>query len=278
MNDRLYENFSDMVVNHNLLNGIDHIVCLFSGGKDATILLQFLRRYLKEKNLEVPVNVVMVTYPKHMYFDGDKKRECYIDLLDYWKKQDVIIDIFIPEQEDFADNCDKSCEICKKTRKSFVDPYLYNVQRSNKNKTIGVMTGYSLYDILAYYELIGQMTNKIKNMPQDNTVEHKRINGMLHKFKPREELPNNLVMLRPLLNMREDLIKEYLAENKIPYITKPCKAGSRKFKRIYFKKLDGDFGIENGTYDELLSSLKMKGVQLPTTFEEIKDSNYFIDC
>jgi tRNA(Ile)-lysidine synthase TilS/MesJ len=41
----LYANFSKVVEKYELLEGLDNLIYLFSGGKDATTGLDFLQRY-----------------------------------------------------------------------------------------------------------------------------------------------------------------------------------------------------------------------------------------
>ena len=188
--ERLYSNFCEVIDKYNLLQNINHLAYLFSGGKDATIGIDFLQRYLNDNSIKIPLDVVMVTYPKHVYFMEDgSPAECYINTVSYWKQRGISLTVFTPEAEDFADDEPAACGVCKRVRKSYVDPYLENLQKENPNITIGVVTGYTLYDVLAYMDEILLVTDFKSNDFFDNDPKVKnRVLNCLHK-QPRAATP-----------------------------------------------------------------------------------------
>ncbi|MCR4623292.1 MAG: hypothetical protein K5780_01365, partial [Alphaproteobacteria bacterium] len=65
----LFNNFCETIEKHELLSATKRLIFCFSGGKDATIGLYFLRKYLEENKIEIKLHVIMVLFPKHVYFD-----------------------------------------------------------------------------------------------------------------------------------------------------------------------------------------------------------------
>jgi tRNA(Ile)-lysidine synthase TilS/MesJ len=255
-------------------------VFLFSGGKDATIGLDFLIKYLTRQVVPIHLDVVLVTYPKHVYYleDGTAS-QCYIDVINYWKNRAINLITYNPDEEDFSDDEITACGVCKRVRKSCIDPYLEKSLREKAGKVVGVITGYTLYDALAYMDEILLVTNFMNNNFLESDIKIKnRVMNCLHKMKAREELPNGLTVIRPLINMHENQVIDYVETMEIPYINRACKAAKSKHKRKYFTALDVAAPINHTDYKSLLQFIKRLDIEFPTTFEDILLSNYFTDC
>ena len=156
-NVSMYNKYAQILENYQLLNK-DKVIFLSSGGKDATIGLHFLSKYIVEKKLDVELTVVLVEYPKHVYYDSEGNRtQEYMKYLEYCKKQEIDLRTYSCEQEDFEDNNIKGCYVCKQNRKSIIDKVLeeYCVREGN----ITIFTGYTLFDIMAYFEEFLILTN-----------------------------------------------------------------------------------------------------------------------
>jgi len=275
--DKMFELFSNTIERYDLLEGIENVVYLFSGGKDATFGLYFINKYIKEKGLGVKLNAIMVTYPLHVYFEEDgKEADCYSRTKKFWKDQGVNLEVFISKEEDLKDGAIDGCKICKSARKKIVDNYLNNVSMSEKT---AIVTGYTLYDILAYMDEYCLVTNY--NFDTSDIFDKKiinRIQNCLHKMKIKEELPNGFRIIRPLAVFKEDDILNYINAHSIPYTSRPCKVSSFKHKRAYFKVLNLASQINNSSYEGVMEFLSKNNVDLPNTFEDISYDNFFTDC
>lgn len=275
--DEMYGVFKNAIENYQLMKGIDNVVFLFSGGKDATVGLYFLNNYIKEKELKINLKTILVTYPQHVYYNSDgSETACFTRTKQFWSSNNVEIDIFDSRCKDLEDEAIEGCKVCKAARKEIVDKYIKDI--GNTGKT-AIVTGYTLYDILAYLDEYCLMTNySLDSSDTGNEKLAKRISNCLHKMKIKEELPNGFRIIRPLAVLKEDSIMNYINEHGIPFVNNPCKIGSKKHKRAYFNVLNLISRVNNASYEGVLKFLSKHNVELPETYEDIEYENYFTDC
>jgi len=259
----------DSIEKYELLNHTEKLVVLFSAGKDATFALYEIVNYIRKNSLKIDMDVILVTYPLHVYFDvNDNELEEFRLIKKFWAEKGVNINYIVPNSVDFADNDKKGCQICKKSRKLVVDDIL---RKYEKNVTI--MTGYTLFDILAYFNII-QLTAGL----QPNICKGpNQVKNFIHKMHIKEYLPNGNTIIRPLLDVQETEIKNYLNEREIPYITTECKIAKFKFKRLYFEALSILDEVTLG-YEDILKFLNIESISKTGDFSDISNDQYFIDC
>lgn len=272
---QLYATFCETIEKYGLLDGIDRIIFLFSGGKDATLGLYYLNEYVIENKLPISVEALMIAYPTHVYYHKDSREaSCFVNTKNFWENSGVKFHIFDSEAADFDETEKNACKICKAARKKLVDGFLNTCE--NKERT-AIVTGYTLYDAMAYMDEI----ILVSNFEFDNIDNEKALNRMkncFHKMKIKEKLPNGFTIIRPLINMKENFIMQDVIDLEIPYISRGCKASVNKHKREYFKVLNVAEPINNTTYEGLLSFINKMDLKLPETFDDINMDNYFTDC
>lgn len=78
--------------------------------------------------------------------------------------------------------------------------------------------------------------------------------------------------------MDERLIKKFLEEKRIPYISQSCMVSVRKHKRLYFEALKSLNEGVNISYEGLITFLNKNNVFLPKTFDDINMLYGFTDC
>ena len=275
--ESLYSIFCDTIVKHALLEDVDKVIFLFSGGKDATLGLYFLQKYIQENDLNISVETVLVTYPLHCYFaKDDSETESFVALKKYWFEQDVTFHVFVPDVADIDANDALACKTCKVTRKKIIDEFLDNID--DKTRT-AIMTGYTLYDVLAFLDEVLLITNyDLKNYKQKDSAIVNRVENCLHKMSVKENLPNGFRIIRPLVNTSEHDIRLCNGELELPFCTVTCEAAKVKLKRQYFKVLDLANPINKTTHDGVMDFLKAQNVEIPKTFHDIEYDNYFTDC
>ena len=276
-NTKLYAKFCDTIVKYDLLKEIKKIVYLFSGGKDATIGLYLLNKYLKENSLDIDLQAIMVTYPQHVYFNDDgSERECYAHIKKYWFGQNVNLHVFVPDDADIGGDEANACKICKTARKKLVDKFLDDI---DDKPSTAIVTGYTLYDILAYVDEMALVCNyDFRNYTKLDQKIVNRIENCLHKMRAKEELPDGFRIIRPLVDFNEVDVVKSNNELNLRFIETPCNAAKYKHKRAYFKMLDIAYSINNTTYEGVMKFLQDQDVVFPETFQDIEYDNSFTDC
>ncbi len=247
----------------------ENVIVLFSGGKDATLLLHLLERYRNKRVLKFKIKPVLVAYPLHMYFNKDcQKNDQFCNIIQYWKNRNIMIDINLVNSS-VSDITSKKeqCSVCKSERMSVVNNVL-----SEEPESL-IITGYTLYDAIAYYMEIQLRTN----LWLDKDLYHsKRIKNCLHKMCLVEKLPKGRIA-RPLLGVDEFYIPEYLAKNKIPFINIPCIAANHKLKRALFNIYNDYHEIINVDYRGINKFVEMSDFNI-RDFSDINFDTKFVDC
>jgi tRNA(Ile)-lysidine synthase TilS/MesJ len=275
---RVREMFSETIEKFRLLEGINRLLFLFSGGKDATFGLKLLSEYIRESELDIKVEALMITYPKHVYYTyEDLRNDVFEQSLNFWSDQGVDLKIINPPVQDIQNNRAYGCGECKKVRMSMVETFIR--ESGIDRKGMAIVTGYTLFDAHAYIQEFGLVTNYSYQLDHDLLPEQKnKILNCLHKMRIQETLPSGVKILRPLLIFKEDTIKHYLKENDIPFINVPCNIADFKPKRNIFKTLNEMSSDLNITYDGLMAFLERNAVVFPEDFQDISNMYNFTDC
>lgn len=277
MSNQMYNKYVEIMKNNNLLENKE-IVFLCSGGKDATFGLEFILQFVETENIDVNITVLLVEYPKHVYYDenGNKRKE-YADYITKYKKQGVNIKTYLPKSDDIIKETQDGCKVCKQSRKKIVDNEIAKIMKTDKRVTI--VTGYTLFDVMAYVEELLLYTDYTLNVGEkEKESVKKRIRNCLHKMRLRENLPNGNTIIRPLLYFDEIKILEYMKNNKIGYVSTPCIYGKNKHKRLYFETLNAIGGNCNVTYNGIMELLEKKGLLSLSGFDDLDNEQFFIDC
>lgn len=272
-----YKKFCSIVEQRRLFESVEQFLILFSAGKDCTMMLDLFLRYYDTHNLTGKISVFNSVYPKHMYYENnDEPTTNFQSVKDYWNKRGVQIKYVTPNCDDFDDDDQFGCRICKRSRKLIIDEYV----NALPIKT-AILTGFTMNDALAYLNMLLLYSNfDISHLKKIPSNKRGTAYKALHKMVLREELPNGKYMIRPLLPFHENEVQEYLRERGIPYITKSCKISKYKFKRKYSSAIE-IYPDCTASYEGIENFLSNNGINLNNgsiSFEDVKEDNYFIDC
>ncbi len=268
----MFNNFVETVEKYELLSRTQRLIFCFSGGKDASIGLHFLKQYLDFHKEKIELHVLMVLFPKHVYFDENNDHAQLDNVVTYWKNLGIYIDILQVSREDISLTTLNPCKFCKSARKEMIDEYLNVNGYVDASSTL--ITGYTLYDAIAYTSEICLRSNFFNSYTNNDN----RIANCLHKIKPLEILPNGMKLIRSLIRMDEQLIKKFLEENRIPYVSQSCMASMQKHKCLYFEALKSLNEEMNISYEGLIAFLNNNNIFLPETFNDINMLYGFTDC
>ncbi len=272
--EKIEERFFSVLEKYELLQELENVMCFFSGGKDATFGLYLLKKYADAHGLKIQFKAFMLLYPKHMYFDENgRERESFIQSVEFCKNIGVDLTTLHTNSDDLKEN-EPGCHQCKNVRLELI----HQIAKDYLSKT-AIMTGYTLYDIMAYIDRIAIATGytfDLKRLEDEKLV--RTVNAYLHKMQIKEKLPNGVTFIRPLLPFSDEVIRDYLERKKIKYMREQCLVSSLNYKRVYFNNLNLMKEFNPTRYEDLIAFLLKNGIELPTTYSDLESDIYFRDC
>lgn len=272
--EKLEARFFAVLEKYELFQEIENVMCFFSGGKDATFGLYLMKKYADAHNLKIQFKAFMLLYPKHMYFDENgRERESLKQSEEFCKSIGVDLTKLHTNSGDLKEN-ESGCHQCKNVRLELI----HQIAKDYPAKT-AIMTGYTLYDIMAYVNRIAIATGytfDLKRLEDEKLV--RTINAYLHKMRIKEKLPNGVTFIRPLLPFSDEVIRDYLDKKKITYMREKCIVSNFAYKRVYFNNLNLMKELNPTRYEDLIAFLLKNGIELPTTYSDLDSDIYFRDC
>lgn len=215
------------------------IVVAYSGGKDSSIILDFILRAEKEFGFNFRTHAVR--FPHHVFKDAEKKR-----LDSYWSERGIsIVWHEVSQTDQYLDDAVKRdlnpCSRCSQFKRNLIINYLKNSATDWKPDVI--ILGYSLWDIVSatiehtlgtIYSLPGH-----PNLLRGKTSEERFIETS-QRFYPFLKLQNGLAIFKPLIKYNDQDILNAVSDAQIPLVSIPCMYKEFRPKRLlasYYKKL-----------------------------------------
>jgi len=248
------------------------IVMSYSGGKDSSIMLDFILRAGKEFGFDFQTHAVL--FPHHAFTDMDKNR-----LDSYWSERGVnILWHEISETDQCLDDALKSelnpCSICSQIKKNFFIKYLKNSEMDWKPDVI--IMNYSLWDLVSatiehtlgtIYSIPGHSNLLRGKKPEERFIETSQ------RFYPLLKLQNGLTIFKPLIKYNDQDILNAVSDVQTPLVLTPCRYKEFSPKRLlatYYEKLGLNF-----EYDKVFEFAK-KALSLPeiSYYEQIGMKEY----
>ncbi len=235
------------------------IVTSYTGGKDSSIILDFILRAGKEFGFDFRTYAVL--FPHHVFTDIDKNR-----LDSYWGERGVsIVWHEISETDRYLDDALKKefnpCSTCSQIKRNFFINYLKNSITDWKPDVI--IMSYSLWDIVSatiehtlgtIYSIPGHSNLLRGKKPEERFIETSQ------RFYPLLKLQNGLTIFKPLIKYNDQDILDAVSEVQIPLVLTPCRYEEFRPKRLfatYYEKLGLKF-----EYDKVFEFAK-KALNLP---------------
>lgn len=221
------------------------VILLFSGGKDSSLALYFLKRAMPE--FEYTIEPHAGVFPSHRYSRQD------VDNLElYWRNFGISINWHYFEQNDeVLEHVGNPCLLCQKIRKRRLGSLFQNLDMPLPK--IVVATSYTLTDLASYglEHIMGHVFNG-QTGPQDKTAP--RSLETAQRFYPLLEMKEGYLVYRPLIKINEAEVEEQIKAYSIPVLTTACKYRNFRPKRVledYFKKMGLSFN-----YDSVFNFMK----------------------
>ena len=208
------------------------VIVLFSGGKDSSIILDFILR--ASLDFQFSFETHAGAFPEHRYIDIEKQK---ID--SYWKERGVKIHWHEMEQTDHdLKNAENPCKLCQQVRKELLRTLLPKMV--DDWERLILITSYSLWDIVSYS--IEHLLADILSGPGDAHTDplSKRFMETGQRFLPFLRMKEGYSVFRPLISYNGDDIINYITKKEVPTISIPCLFKEYRPKRIlekYYEKM-----------------------------------------
>lgn len=222
---------------------------LFSGGKDCSLILDYLLDAQKEFNFSIDVHAGR--YPNHVFTDDEIKK-----LDAYWKERQVNI-----HWHKIADNDDEftvaiskginPCTVCHTQKREYMANLIFS--KYDNLDDLVIVVSFTLWDIVSY-SLENILFNVYNDDPHKNTEFFGNSNTIQdrylqtsQRFYPYIHFKNAFSVYRPIIRYNEQEILEAAKEKDIPLSTGTCLYKSARPKRIFsecYEKMDLSFDYE----------------------------------
>lgn len=225
------------------------LLVLFSGGKDCTLILDYLLEARNKFNYSLDVHAAR--YPNHIFTKVEIKK-----LDSYWKERQVNIHWHEITENDDEFNVAISkginpCTVCHTKKREYMSNYIFS--KYDNLSDIVVVVSFTLWDIVSY-----SLENLLFNIYNSNSERHSDFFGSSNtiqdrylqtsqRFYPYVQFKNGFSVYRPFIRYNEQEIKEAMKEKNAPVSTAKCLYKSLRPKRVFsecYEKMNLSFDYE----------------------------------
>lgn len=223
-----YNKFADFVQARELIPANrNRVVVAYSGGKDASLLADFLLEYRERTRPDIALELVNVVFPRFIYEPDDpRRRSVVVEALNFWRERGFTC-TRVDAGDAFPDSLldgDNPCQRCA----LFVKPKLFGVQlQKSEYKDAVFCIGLTLDDAVGWFiELL------LLSAGRGDWRIAKRENPDLFALIMRLSIrttcrlgieKNNLLYSRPLMAFTDDEIRSIVRERGLPLIPEDCR-------------------------------------------------------
>lgn len=222
-----YKKFTEFIDKTDLIpNDRNKVIVAYSGGKDASLICNFLCEYKKNKRPDLDIEMVTAQFPHFLYDNPNAEVKQKIDqAVSYWGERGISFHKLDVKNEysDTILNVDSPCRICSLTKTTILSKFA----RSPENKHSIFCMGFNLDDSLGWFIEILLLTGNFKNWMEVQKENPKLYHELLmlstrisHRIYSKS---NDVLFIRPIINFTNDEIAEITAERNLPLIPENCK-------------------------------------------------------
>lgn len=224
------------------------IYIYYSGGKDASLLIDFFIEYKKQYREEIEITLLTIDFPEMIYRSKDKTQQKYVeDAFRYWSQKGVQIKI-IHVDHDITDNqfCELEfpCRLCEKIK---IEAMNREMDLEEYNDSL-VCLGHTLDDIMGNFSEIFYIYGRykgwkdIKSNSEELFLRLIEIARWIYPTYSPKHTKADFTYIKPLMFFEEHIIRKIVDEKKYPLIPECCQDfGGEKFqlyKRLVNKEIE----------------------------------------
>ncbi len=222
-----YEKFIDFAGVHRLFpDDRSKIVVAYSGGKDASLLCDFLSEYKNRSRPDISIEIVTINFPRFIYDSSSpERREAVFAAIEYWKNrgfQHTSVDAG-PEFPDSILDGDNPCQQCALV----IKPTLLGRQISKRQYEGAVYcVGLTLDDSIGWFLellLVAAGRGDWRDIKHDNPDLFSTIMLLSTRVSCRFEVErNDLLYSRPMMCFSDGEIRTIVTVRELPLIPEDC--------------------------------------------------------
>ncbi|MCP4676530.1 MAG: hypothetical protein GY854_13650 [Deltaproteobacteria bacterium] len=223
-----YEKFVHFVDSYNLFpTDRNKIVIAYSGGKDASLLLDFLNEYKNRSRPDISIELITAVFPRFLYDSPDPSRRARVDsAVKYWTDKGFLHTRINagPEFPDSILDGDNPCQQCALV----IKPTLFGkhiVQSKYEGAVFSV--GLTLDDAIGWFIellLVAADRGDWKEIKKANPKLYSLAMLLSVRVSCRLQIKkNNLLYSRPMMVFNDNEIRRMVAERGLPLIPEDCK-------------------------------------------------------
>ncbi len=222
-----YRKFKGFVETYSLLpEDRNHVVVGFSGGKDASVLCDFLHAFKQEVRGDLRIELVNVGYPRFLYDSSDPVRmETVNRASEFWRERGFEVTCVDPGP-DYPDHMlegNNPCKLCA----TVIKPRLLASQIARPEyKGAVYCVGLNLDDIVGWFVelnlLLGGKAD-LSQIDKNNPKLYSQVMYLSTRLTCRLEVAmNNLLFSRPLMAFNDDEVRALVSTRGLPLVPEDC--------------------------------------------------------
>lgn len=240
------------------------IYIFYSGGKDASLLIDFYLEYRVRNNINFEIIILTTRFPEVIYNSHDIAQKALVQrAIEYWTNRGVVHQW--TEVENVNDKMliqsSNPCGICETAKIQSMNVELSKPQYKDSL----ICLGHTLDDIVGYFSEIFYIAGgylDCKKIKIENSALFLRILKLSRwvylTYKP-YETKNNYIYIKPLMFLDEKLIRKIVESEQYPLIPECCSdvMGDKfqLYKRLVAKEiewLDKQYENDKEIYENIL--------------------------
>ncbi|MZP30455.1 hypothetical protein GTO91_12100 [Heliobacterium undosum] len=225
----IMDKFLNMVQSHNLVpKECSKIVIFYSGGKDASVLAHLFDAYRQTHRPDLTITLITIPFPKMIYQSPDETQQKLVQhALSYWKSKGFTHRIAtLPEglNDSVFDGVVAPCRICEKVKTRIAFEELCKEEYAGSV----VAVGHTVEDIAGYLSelfYIGSAYDSWQEMRESAPTLFARVVELSRRLHPKNTPfahQGKITYIKPLIELEEDLLRQYAREQDFPCIPENC--------------------------------------------------------
>jgi tRNA(Ile)-lysidine synthase TilS/MesJ len=201
------------------------VFLLFSGGKDSSLSLDLLTRAGRDFGFNVEAHAA--PFPVHRYGVEEMRA-----IGSYWRGRGTeVVWHDTGKTDDCLEEAGNPCSVCQDLRRKMMKTTMPGLIDSWERLVIVV--SYTLWDLVGYSleHLLARRLSRNGNGPPSEKDE--RFIETAQRFHPILRMGEGYIVFRPLVRFNGSDVLRYIAEERIPIITVPCRFKDHRPKRLF---------------------------------------------